>query len=189
MLQYIGALGHTVPLAAATNRYCCQPCRCVYVEATNTKRFGRCRFPEWPGAATWASPGRCDAPVLTYGPATVREIHARLAVEPPLAYTTVMTICVRLSEKGLLERQRIDRGEHSTPVGHPYRYAPAISEEAFVRTAVAARLAELQEHFPALFDTPASPRLRTNAQTDRPQIERLLAYLGGLQQSNGCGTQ
>jgi hypothetical protein len=123
-----------------------------------------------------------------YGPATVREILARLAVEPPLAYTTVMTICVRLSEKGLLERQRIDGGERGAPVGHPYCYAPAIGEEAFVRTAVAARLAELQEHFPALFDTPPSPRLRANAQTDRPQIERLLAYLGGLRQDDGCAT-
>jgi hypothetical protein len=39
-----------------------------------------------------------------------------------------------------------------------------------------------------LFDTPASPRLRANPQTDRPQIERLLAYLGGLQQVDGCTT-
>jgi recombinational DNA repair protein (RecF pathway) len=40
--------------------------------------------------------------------------------------------------------------------------------------------------FPALFDTPVSPRVRANAQTDRPQIEQLLAYLGGLRQNDGC---
>jgi hypothetical protein len=38
----------------------------------------------------------------TYGAATLREIHARLPNEPALAYTSVMTICVRLTEKGLL---------------------------------------------------------------------------------------
>lgn len=117
------------------------------------------------GLALLLGPRQADVMDLfwMYGPATVREIHARLAVDPPLAYTTVMTICVRLTEKGLLERERIDGGGHSTPVGHPYRYAPAIGEEAFVRTAVAARLAEFQEHFPALFDAPVSPRVRGNA--------------------------
>lgn len=35
MLQYIRALGHTVPLAAAANRHYCLPCRYAHVEATS----------------------------------------------------------------------------------------------------------------------------------------------------------
>ena len=43
----------------------------------------------------------------TRGPATVREIHTVLASKATLAYTTVMSICVRLAEKGLLERRHV----------------------------------------------------------------------------------
>src|SRR5689334_18881307 len=86
----------------------------------------------------------------TYGAATVREIHGRLSTEPALAYTTVMTICVRLREKGLLTREQIDTGKRRAPSGDAYRYTPTITEAAFTRSAVAARLEELRSHFPAL---------------------------------------
>ena len=39
--------------------------------------------------------------LLQHGPASVRELHRHLA---NLAYTTVLTICGRLAEKGLQER-------------------------------------------------------------------------------------
>jgi predicted transcriptional regulator len=45
------------------------------------------------------------------GPATVREIHSHLTTDPPLAYTTIMTTCVRLWEKGLLERRSITKAD------------------------------------------------------------------------------
>lgn len=41
----------------------------------------------------------------------------------PLSYKTVLTICTRLSEKGLLTHSRD---------GRAFRYAPAMSETAFV---------------------------------------------------------
>jgi predicted transcriptional regulator len=43
----------------------------------------------------------------THGPATVRELHNQLTGDTPLAYTTIMTTCLRLLEKGLLERRRV----------------------------------------------------------------------------------
>ena len=42
-----------------------------------------------------------------HGPATVRELHTRLTADSPLTYNTVMTICCRFVEKGLLERRRV----------------------------------------------------------------------------------
>lgn len=42
----------------------------------------------------------------THGPATVREIHTQLTARTPLAFTTVLTLCVKLTEKGVLERHK-----------------------------------------------------------------------------------
>lgn len=42
-------------------------------------------------------------------PATVREVLADLDREPPLAYTTVMTVMDNLHRKGLLSRERHGR--------------------------------------------------------------------------------
>ena len=55
------------------------------------------------------------------GPSTVGEVRAALNLESPqqLAYTTVMTILVRLSDKGYLSRTR--EGRH-------FRYAAAFDE-------------------------------------------------------------
>lgn len=52
-------------------------------------------------------------------PATVREVHAALTQETPLAYTTVMTVLDRLWRKGLVRRE---------PRGRAYQYAPVRSE-------------------------------------------------------------
>ena len=56
-----------------------------------------------------------------FGPSTVGEVRAALNLESPqqLAYTTVMTILVRLSDKGYLSRTR--EGRH-------FRYAAAFDE-------------------------------------------------------------
>ena len=37
----------------------------------------------------------------SHGPATGRELHARLGAAHGLAYTTLATICVRLADKGI----------------------------------------------------------------------------------------
>src|SRR5580693_914368 len=43
------------------------------------------------------------------GKATVRDIHAALATTRPRAYTTIMTILDRLTQKGVVERQKAGR--------------------------------------------------------------------------------
>ena len=58
------------------------------------------------------------------GPATVADVRGTLneGASQPLAYTTVMTILVRLEERGYASRVR---------EGRTYRYAAAFPEEAF----------------------------------------------------------
>lgn len=55
------------------------------------------------------------------GPATVREVHAKL--RRPGAYTTVMTVMGRLVEKRLLRRTPLPNGA--------YRYTAVVAEERF----------------------------------------------------------
>jgi predicted transcriptional regulator len=43
------------------------------------------------------------------GEATVRDIHAALATTRPRAYTTIMTILDRLTQKGVVQRQKAGR--------------------------------------------------------------------------------
>lgn len=54
------------------------------------------------------------------GPVTPRDVHEALSKKRKLAYTTAMTILVRLCEKGLLERE---------PAGRAFAYRPRISRE------------------------------------------------------------
>jgi predicted transcriptional regulator len=54
------------------------------------------------------------------GALTPREVHTSLAADRGLAYTTVMTILVRLWQKGLLERE---------PRGRSYAYRPIESRD------------------------------------------------------------
>lgn len=63
---------------------------------------------------------------------TPGEVHERLAVAHPVAYTTVMTILVRLEAKGTLERKR---------VGRAYAYRPTATREVMA----ARRMAEILE--------------------------------------------
>lgn len=53
---------------------------------------------------------------------TVRDVADRLKRPNDLAYTTVLTVLVRLHEKGLADRERDGRG---------YRYRPTLTREAF----------------------------------------------------------
>ena len=57
-----------------------------------------------------------------FGSASVREIHECLVERRDIAYTTVMTVMSRLSEKGMLQR---------TQQGRAYVYAPVETRDAF----------------------------------------------------------
>ncbi len=64
------------------------------------------------------------------GPVTPRDVHGTLGTKRDLAYTTVMTILVRLWKKGVLERE---------PAGKAFAYSPLVSREQ----RAAARMGEL----------------------------------------------
>lgn len=94
--------------------------------------------------------GRLEAEVMevlwTAGrPCSVREVLDALngRLDRPLAYTTVMTVLARLTEKGVLDR---------TAQGRAFLYVPAVSDEAdlavlnVVRDHGEAALAHFVEH-------------------------------------------
>ncbi|SRR6266508_1280147 len=56
-----------------------------------------------------------------HGPATVRQLLTWLSADPPISYQNIMTICVRLTEKGLLER-RLATKDESVRYGQAYVY-------------------------------------------------------------------
>jgi predicted transcriptional regulator len=71
---------------------------------------------------------------------TVRDIYDSLRQQRQIAYTTVMTTMVRLSEKGLL--RIVDR------VGLANCYAPVENREEFINNAVAMVLDIFVRDFP-----------------------------------------
>jgi len=64
-------------------------------------------------------------------PMTPAEVRGHLTTGRPLAYTTVMTILVRLWEKGQLDRQR---------VGRAYAYRPRSTREEHIAARMSALL-------------------------------------------------
>jgi predicted transcriptional regulator len=57
------------------------------------------------------------------GPLTVKDIRLKArSADYDRAHTTVMTVCVRMAEKGLLQRQ-----PHPTSHCNAYLYSPAVS--------------------------------------------------------------
>jgi len=94
------------------------------------------------------------------GWSTPGEVHEVLARQRPLAYTTVMTILVRLWEKGQLERQRD---------GRAYAYHPVQSREEYVAARMGKLLATASDRSVAL-----NRFLDTIDPSDRTQLRRLL---------------
>jgi predicted transcriptional regulator len=90
---------------------------------------------------------------------TPGEVHARLG-DPVLAYTTVMTILVRLLHKGRVERHRD---------GRAYAYHPVQSREQYVAARMEQVLAEARDR-PAVL----GHFLDTMDPADRAQLRRLL---------------
>ncbi|MEX0974023.1 MAG: BlaI/MecI/CopY family transcriptional regulator [Bacillota bacterium] len=76
--------------------------------------------------------------VWSIGRCTVREVYDRLRVEQDLAYTTVMTVMSRLSNKGFLKREMVDGS---------YFYESAMSRQEFRSALVGEVLDSLLESF------------------------------------------
>jgi predicted transcriptional regulator len=73
------------------------------------------------------------------GEATVRDVHAELAGQREIAYTTVMTTMARLARKGMLQRDTADLA---------HRYRPVVSREQYGRGAVSDMFAYLLDRYP-----------------------------------------
>lgn len=68
-------------------------------------------------------------------PVAVREVHEALARSRGVAYTTVMTVMGRLTDKGLLTQERS---------GRAYRYAAAGTREELTAASMREQLAGMQ---------------------------------------------
>lgn len=66
-------------------------------------------------------------------PATVREVHAELTRQTPLAYTTVMTVMDRLWRKGVLRREPRGRAFEYLPVQSEAEYTAALMHDLLAR--------------------------------------------------------
>jgi len=76
------------------------------------------------------------------GPLKGRAIHAEIAARRDVAYTTVMTTCVRLAEKGLLRREMSAQG-----YGHVY--TAMVGECEFVTRELAGILDSVARDYPS----------------------------------------
>lgn len=63
------------------------------------------------------------------GPLVVREVLARLDREPPLAYTTVLTVMDNLHRKGFLTREKDGRAYRYQPVKSRAEYTAQLMHE------------------------------------------------------------
>lgn len=68
--------------------------------------------------------------------AKVRDIHEAIAKDRDIAYTTVMTVMSRLSDKGILNKER--DGKH-------FIYTPAITKEEFNRALASSFLTGIKD--------------------------------------------
>lgn len=69
--------------------------------------------------------------VWRHGDVTVRMVMADIATEHPVAYTTVMTVMVRMAEKGLLRRQLSGKTHIYSAALSPEEFAAAVSQRMF----------------------------------------------------------
>jgi hypothetical protein len=113
-----------------------------------------------------------------HGSATVRELHTWLTRAEPLAYTSVLTTCVRLWEKGLLDRRHVLETDAPRPSGRAYVYTPRLSVVEFLR---AATPPSSDLPYPQIVGIPHYPATGTDCRA----IEMLLAYVGTLRDSTG----
>lgn len=91
---------------------------------------------------------------------TPREVHATLNHERSLAYTTVMTVLVRLWQKGRLDRQR---------QGRAFAYRPRQSREEHAADRMGQVLVGARDRHSAL-----AHFVETLSPSDRDQLRRML---------------
>ncbi len=105
-------------------------------------------------------------------PASVREIHGKLARKRPIAYTTVMTVMSRLAEKGMLERE---------PQGRAYLYSPTQSRQEFCSDAISTVMTGLLGSFgePVL-----SHFVDTVGAEDREKLDELIRLIEAKKQEH-----
>lgn len=77
--------------------------------------------------------------VWDLGESTVRDVHAVLAADREIAYTTVMTTMTRLATKGMLQRD-------TSGLAHVYR--PVVARDDYARTTVGSVLTWLLDRYP-----------------------------------------
>jgi len=100
---------------------------------------------------------------------TVRAVHAELAADRDIAYTTVMTTMTRLASKGLLERDTS---------GLAHRYRPVVTREEYARSTVTSVVDWLVDAFP----TPAM-RYFVDVMDDGSEPEAMAALRQRIDQS------
>lgn len=91
---------------------------------------------------------------------TPTEVHSRLVRRPALAYTTVLTVLVRLCDKGMLERRR---------VGRAFAYRPCQDRAEHVAARMGEILAATSDRSGALTSFVA-----TLTSSERAQVRRML---------------
>lgn len=109
--------------------------------------------------------GPLEAQIMEYawnrtGPLTVREVADSIGARQNLAYTTVMTVMERLSNKGFLLRRK---------VGRAYSYEPRMSREDYTAGLVRAVLAASRDRRSVLLGFVKSVR-----KDDLNELERLV---------------
>ena len=97
------------------------------------------------------------------GRVTVREVMEELTQRRPLAYTTVMTVMSRLTEKGVLQQYR---------AGRAYEYEAALTPEGLALQAAGQTIRSLLEDFGALAIVEFVHQI---GEVDPEQLERLAA--------------
>lgn len=80
--------------------------------------------------------------IWTRGPLKGRVIHEEIAAQRDVAYTTVMTTCVRLAEKGLRHREEAKQG-------YGYVYTATVGEHEFVNRELAGILDSVARDYPS----------------------------------------
>lgn len=95
---------------------------------------------------------------------TPGEVHDSLTTDRPLAYNTVMTILVRLFDKGRLERQRD---------GRAYAYRPLQSREEYAAQRMERLLEDTKDRPAAL-----ARFVESLGPADRAQLRRLVNRMG-----------
>ena len=99
--------------------------------------------------------------VWDMGEATVQEVKDTLEPKRPLAYTTVMTVMSRLSEKGLLNRRK---------EGRAYVYTPGTSQEKLAGSLLKSLVDRL---FDGATEKAIAHLLESDEQVDEVELERL----------------